>query len=148
MKRVSDERAEQLREAFLTPMAGSSNDDTAALIAELQAYRAAFRGVKMVVPVEWAFDGVHADLKARGDIPLVSTFIGKNHQQVCEESVGVIRLDELSGDAGELEPPHAHVHEITTTPEQMQEVIKHAREVVAKSTPWRDAGPRKREDTK
>lgn len=46
-----------------------------------------------------------------------------------------------------LMPQHAPVHEITTTPEQMQEVIKHAREVVAKSTPWRDVGPRKREDT-
>lgn len=113
MKLLSDERlatladewkedAEQVVECGMQGI-GEDVEACASAFAELQVWRAAFKGVKMVVPVEWETKHYMDRLYTSTGRHLVALSYKLDNRQPFESGLGVIRLDELLGDAGELE---------------------------------------------
>lgn len=105
MKRASDEalarRIDGAKARIKENPLWDTDRENLAIFEELQAWRAAFKGVKMVVPVEWATDGeVKRLCTSEERVPLVWMLDGEGCKNEAERDLGVIRLDEIFGTEG------------------------------------------------
>lgn len=104
MKQVSDEALARRIEGANArikenPLSGTDYENLT-IFEELQAWRAAFKGVEMVVPVEWnTVQDIEylASAKAKGFWMAYRELSKKTH---LEDKLGVIRLDEIFGTEG------------------------------------------------
>lgn len=104
MKRVSDDRINNLFTHDLCGLRGETINDIRAIAKELQAWRSAFKGVEMVVPVRETI--IKGDMDDGSDDAYVLRAANGRELIYCWASNrgyiadSVIRLDEIFGTEG------------------------------------------------